>query len=99
MRKSAPTEKQQGMKRRRTCVACGRQADKAALLRLVRTGTGAVCFDGSGTQAGRGAYVCSGACLEAAYKARRIERALRVPLTQEDRDRIAEGLFGAALEA
>ena len=47
-------------KRQRSCIACGKQAGKAELYRVVRTPAGSVAFDGTGRAPGRGAYVCSG---------------------------------------
>ena len=46
-------------KRQRSCIACGKQAGKAELYRVVRTPSGSVAFDGTGRAPGRGAYVCS----------------------------------------
>ena len=54
------------VKRQRSCIACGRQADKVALLRIVRDPSGAVAFDATGRAPGRGAYVCSEECFAAA---------------------------------
>ena len=42
-------------KRQRSCIACGAQADKTGLLRIVRTPEGAVAFDAAGRAPGRGA--------------------------------------------
>ena len=39
---------------------------------------------------GRGAYVCSVSCLEKAISSKRLESALRIKVTDEDRERIAE---------
>jgi len=83
-------------KRRRTCVACGKQDDKMGLFRLVRTEEGKVAYDSSGKRQGRGDYVCCVACMERAYKTKRIERALRPPFTRQDYERIADSLSGAA---
>lgn len=79
-------------KQQRTCVACRKQADKAGLFRLVRTEEGNVAYDPSGKQKGRGAYVCCVACIEHAYKTKRIEKALRAPLSRQDYERIADSL-------
>ena len=42
-------------KRQRSCIACGKQAGKAELYRVVRTPAGSVAFDGTGRAPGRGA--------------------------------------------
>ena len=80
---------QETKKRQRSCIGCGATTAKTALLRVVRDSEGAVGFDASGRAPGRGAYVCSPACFAAAWKARKLDRALRVKLTEEDYRRIA----------
>ncbi len=75
--------------RQRTCIGCGKQAQKGSLLRIVRTADGSLFFDASGRMAGRGAYVCSSACLSKAGKTRKLERALRRGVAMEDFERIA----------
>lgn len=79
----------QTVKRVRTCIACGAQEDKRALLRIVRASDGSVSLDPTGRAAGRGAYVCSPSCFAQAAKGKRLARALKVPVTQEDYTRIA----------
>lgn len=79
---------QQVKKRQRSCVGCGAVREKGQLRRIVRTSEGGIVFDESGRVAGRGAYLCSGACLAAARKTRKLERALRCTVTEEDYDRI-----------
>lgn len=65
----------------RTCVACRTSAPKRGLMRVVRTPEGAVVVDPTGKKAGRGAYVCrSVSCVQAALKAKKLERSLKVPL-------------------
>lgn len=82
-------DNKQGAPRVRTCVVCGRQADKRALLRVVRSPEGTVDFDPTGRAAGRGAYLCSGACLEKAGRGGRLARALKTQMTEEDYKRVA----------
>lgn len=84
MVQTAPTKKKQ-----RTCIACGATDDKRALLRIVRDPAGAVSFDATGRAPGRGAYVCSTECFDAARKTKKLERALRVKLGEQDVERIA----------
>ena len=76
-------------KRQRTCIACGATQQKGAFHRIVRTAEGAAAFDPTGRAAGRGAYVCTGACLAAASKTRKLERALRCKVTDQDYERLA----------
>ena len=67
----------------RSCVGCGKKAQKTELFRIVRSEEG-VLFDPTGRRAGRGAYVCSLACLEKAQKDKKLERALRGAVTQDE---------------
>lgn len=80
------------MKRQRSCISCGKQESKGALRRMVRSSEGVVSYDPSGRAPGRGAYVCSDACFAAAAKARKLDRALRCKLTEDDYMRIADAL-------
>ncbi len=53
-------------------------------MRIVRTPDGAVEVDTTGKKAGRGAYLCrSVSCVQTALKAKKLERALKVPLPAE----------------
>ncbi len=81
-----------GKTRQRTCIVCRENNAKNSLLRIVRTPEGAVAFDATGRMNGRGAYVCSVACLEKAMKTKRLDSALRTKLTEEDCERIAQQL-------
>ena len=82
-------------KRARTCVGCGKQDDKVALLRIVRSGD-TVSFDGSGRMPGRGAYVCSADCLEKAFSSRKIQRALKCGIDRSDVDRALADIAASA---
>jgi predicted RNA-binding protein YlxR (DUF448 family) len=63
----------------RSCVACGRAADKRELVRVVRGPDGSVAVDPTGKRSGRGAYLCRDvACLEGALKGGRLERGLEL---------------------
>ena len=75
---------------RRTCVACRQVEGKRALIRIVRTAAGAV-VDGSGKQAGRGAYLHPvRSCWESVLRGNRIEQALRTKLSPSDRQALVE---------
>ena len=63
--------------RQRSCIACGKLAGKAELMRIVRDPSGAVSFDKTGRAPGRGAYVCSEECFAAACKKKKLDRALK----------------------
>lgn len=49
-------------------------------------------YSTTGRMNGRGAYVCSVACLDKAMKTKRLDSALRTKLTEEDCERIAQQL-------
>lgn len=72
----------------RKCMGCMKQFPKKELVRVVKTKTGdeeyEISLDLTGKKAGRGAYLCkSAACLKAARKAKRIERALECQIPEE----------------
>lgn len=82
-------EKASSPKNQRSCVTCGKKVLKKDLLRMVKTSQDGAKFDESGKLPGRGAYVCSLNCLEEASKTKRLERALKMTLTEEDYQKIA----------
>ncbi|MDO5116636.1 MAG: YlxR family protein [Synergistaceae bacterium] len=70
--------------RPRTCVGCGEESPKRALLRVIRTPEGKVRYDPSGRANGRGAYICAdAACLAAAKKKKALSRALKAEVPEE----------------
>ena len=79
--------------RQRSCIACGKLAGKAELMRIVRDPSGA------GRAPGRGAYVCSEECFAAACKKKKLDRALKATLGSDEYDRIAADVASAAREA
>ena len=69
-------------KRPRTCVGCGEESPKRAMLRVVRSPLGVVAYDETGKANGRGAYVCCDIdCIKAARKKKALSRALKVPVS------------------
>lgn len=86
-------------KRQRSCVTCGKQANKAKLFRIVRTASGSVVFDKTGRVSGRGAYVCSEACFATACKTKKLERALKTKIDHDELERIAAEVSSALREA
>ncbi len=81
----------------RTCVACGKEADKREFVRIVRTPDGEVAVDPTGKANGRGANVCpTAACFEQAVKRKRFAAALRVNLREEDVERLRREFERAA---
>ena len=82
---SSPTRKHVPV---RMCVICRDKAGKRALTRVVRTEQG-LQVDSSGKMNGRGAYLCDReTCWETAVKTDLLAKALRMPLTEEDRERL-----------
>lgn len=60
----------------RKCTGCGEMFPKRELVRVVKSPEGEISLDLTGKKSGRGAYVCRRlTCLQAARKARRLERA------------------------
>lgn len=80
---------QGAQKRQRSCIACGKQDGKSSFHRIVRTNEGCALFDASGRMAGRGAYVCSAQCFAVARKAKKLDRALRMKVSEQDYETIA----------
>lgn len=77
--------------RQRTCIGCGKPADKVGFVRFVRTPQGVVVADSTGRAPGRGAYTCADAdCFERAWVRRRFAQALRVNITDADHERLRE---------
>ena len=77
----------------RQCVGCREMKAKKELVRVVRSPEGEISLDFRGKAPGRGAYVCrSAACLQAARKARRLERAFACAIPAEVYDRMEEEL-------
>lgn len=75
----------------RKCVGCGEMKPKKELVRVVRSPEGAVSIDRTGRSPGRGAYLCPRlACLQAARKARRLEKAFACAIPAEVYDHLEE---------
>jgi predicted RNA-binding protein YlxR (DUF448 family) len=79
----------------RSCVACRGKMAKRELIRLVGNAD-VVQIDPKGKEAGRGAYLCPiRECWETGLKGNRLEHALRVKLTLENRQVLVE--YGKSL--
>jgi predicted RNA-binding protein YlxR (DUF448 family) len=73
----------------RTCVGCRCSTAKRELIRIVRTPEGPVEVDVTGKRPGRGAYLCSRVeCWLEALKKDRLSSALRIRLSEEDKERL-----------
>mgnify|MGYP005955939853 CR=1 FL=1 len=77
----------------RQCVGCREMKAKKELVRVVRSPEGDISLDLTGRKPGRGAYVCASLpCLQAARKAKRLERAISCAIPAEVYDRMEEEL-------
>ncbi|GEM_PF-18062 len=75
----------------RTCIACQQERPKRELIRIVRTPDGHVLLDPTSKKSGRGAYLCAKrSCWELALKKGKIEHALGVTISPEDRAALDE---------
>ena len=77
----------------RMCVGCRAMHPKAELIRAVKTAEGEVVLDATGKKNGRGAYICRNAeCFEKARKARALDRAFEMKISEEVYDSLKEEL-------
>lgn len=68
----------------RVCVGCGQTRSKKELMRIVRTPDSQISIDTTGKLSGRGVYICrSMECLTAAFKGKKMEKALQMELPQD----------------
>lgn len=68
----------------RMCTGCMEMKPKKELIRIVKSSDGEVSVDLTGKKSGRGAYICKdAACLEKAFKTRRLSRNLDIPISDE----------------
>ena len=74
----------------RKCVGCNERKAKKELIRVVHNKkNNEVFFDKSGKAPGRGAYLCPDIkCLEKARKSRKIERSLKISISEEIYDNL-----------
>ncbi|AYE33069.1 RNase P modulator RnpM [Clostridium septicum] len=67
----------------RMCTGCMEMKPKKELIRVVKSPDGDVSVDLTGKKSGRGAYICkNSACLEKAFKAKRLSRNLDVTIDE-----------------
>ena len=77
----------------RKCGGCGEMFPKRELVRVVKSPDGALSLDLTGKKSGRGAYVCRRlACLQAARKAKRFERAFACTIPDDVYDAMEKEL-------
>ncbi|QNB45725.1 DUF448 domain-containing protein [Thermanaerosceptrum fracticalcis] len=77
----------------RMCVGCQEMKPKKELIRIVRTPEAEIILDATGKKSGRGAYLCpKKECLEKALKAKRLEKNLEQPISEDIINRLKVGL-------
>ena len=80
----------------RMCLGCNEMKPKRELIRVVHQKDGTILLDAAGRQAGRGAYICPQlACLKAARKARRLEKAFSCRISEEIYDALEAAMQSA----
>lgn len=73
----------------RMCTGCMEMKPKKELIRVVKTPEGEAAVDLTGKMSGRGAYICRDiACLEKAFKAKRLSRNLDIAIDEEIYNRL-----------
>ncbi len=79
----------------RMCLGCKEMKPKKELIRVVRNNEGEINIDLVGKKPGRGAYICKNAgCLEAAIKAKRLEKAFETTIDVEIYNKLKDQLEG-----
>jgi predicted RNA-binding protein YlxR (DUF448 family) len=77
----------------RMCVGCQQMKTKKELIRIVRTVEGTIEVDLTGKRNGRGAYICpQRACLQSAWKGRRLQKAFRMDIADDVLKQVEENL-------
>lgn len=75
----------------RMCIACRQTREKRQLVRLLRNHEGIIHVDTGGRKSGRGAYLCRiPNCWNSAIADGRLEHALRINLTTENREQLTK---------
>lgn len=74
----------------RKCIGCNEMKNKKEMIRVVRTTEGDIVADTTGRKNGRGAYVCSSACLAKAIKNKGLSRSLKTEIPEEIYDQLKE---------
>lgn len=81
----------------RMCVGCQEMKPKRQLIRLVRTPDETIEIDLTGKRSGRGAYICPGEdCFKRAIKGKKLEKALKSPISSEVFDALEKELIKLA---
>jgi len=74
----------------RTCIGCREVRPKRDMVRIVCNADGRAAVDPTGKMPGRGCYLCQSAeCWDTLLKKDRLERALRIRVSEEDRGKLS----------
>lgn len=77
----------------RMCTGCMEMKPKKELIRVVKSKENEISIDLVGKKPGRGAYVCKDrACLEKAFKTKRLSRNLETPISEEIYDELQKAV-------
>ncbi len=75
------------------CTGCMEMKPKKELIRVVKSKENEISIDLVGKKPGRGAYVCKDrACLEKAFKTKRLSRNLETPISEEIYDELQKAV-------
>lgn len=80
----------------RQCIGCGEMKSKKEMIRILRTEDQGIILDATGRKNGRGAYICPNPeCMKKARKSRGLDRAFKMPVSDEIYDSLTKeiGLF------
>lgn len=77
----------------RTCVGCTESRDKKDLIRIA-VYEGAAAVDPEGRAKGRGIYICrdNSECFDKAIKRKALERALKRPVSEDEKEKLRREL-------
>ncbi|MCM1253252.1 MAG: YlxR family protein [Clostridium sp.] len=79
----------------RQCVGCKEMKSKKEMMRVLKTGEGAIVIDTTGKKNGRGAYLCkTKECLVKARKNKGLERSFKVSIPDEVYDKLEKEFDG-----
>jgi predicted RNA-binding protein YlxR (DUF448 family) len=81
------------MEPQRTCIGCRRKGDQSSFFRVSREPGGRVVLYEGGPRGGRSGYICRNEnCLALALSKERLARALKLKVTDDDKERIREAI-------
>ena len=78
----------------RKCIGCGQIKNRSELIKITKTNeANTLVINGNSKIFGRSAYLCyNKACIEEAFKKKRIQKALKTPVSEELKGKIINEL-------